>query len=298
MSEVDSGLTNNYQQKPVTTSYKLSTFFKNRNKYDYNENENKNEDENSTRDSTDIIDSKENNNFEEKPETKKQNRSLSQKKIESTTSILCSDEICFNNNNNIKKEPKANENKEIKFFIVNEKKKEKPIKKSLFFLGKKKKRNNNRKKFESSRQDNDRTKFVRQVFNSFWYGKLPDIFTKNSKSKIKKFPLGFINETAKIRGGDYLDKTIKYFYEEKKLYKHQELESYFNYNIKVINKIITGGEKNDLEELLNIKYTDLINEYLKSKEFQEFIESMKKKDIFEADKFKFFAENFINNSQS
>ena len=63
----------------------------------------------------------------------------------------------------------------------------------------------------------------------------------------------------------------------------------------MINKIITGGERNDLEELLNIKYTDLINEYLKSKEFQEFIESMKKKDIFEADKFKFFAENFINN---
>ena len=299
MSEVDSGLTNNYQQKPVTTSYKLSTFFKNRNKYDYNENENKNEDENSTRDSTDIIDSKENNNFEEKPETKKQNRSLSQKKIESTTSILCSDEICFNNNNNnIKKEPKANENKEIKFFIVNEKKKEKHIKKSLFFLGKKKKRNNNRKKFESSRQDNDRTKFVRQVFNTYWYGKLPNIFKKNKTNKIKKFPQGFINETAKIQGQDYLDKSIKYFYTEKKLYKSTEVESYFNYNINFINKLMEGNEKDDLEKLFDIKYSDLINEYLESKEFQKFIESMKIKDIFEANKFKYFAYNFINNSQS
>ena len=299
MSEVDSGLTNNYQQKPVTTSYKLSTFFKNRNKYDYNENENKNEDENSTRDSTDIIDSKENNNFEEKPETKKQNRSLSQKKIESTTSILCSDEICFNNNNNnIKKEPKPNENKEIKFFIVNEKKKEKPIKKSLFFLGKKKKRNNNRKKFESSRQDNDRTKFVRQVFNTYWYGKLPNIFKKNKTNKIKKFPQGFINETAKIQGQDYLDKSIKYFYTEKKLYKSTEVESYFNYNINFINKLMEGNEKDDLEKLFDIKYSDLINEYLESKEFQKFIESMKIKDIFEANKFKYFAYNFINNSQS
>ena len=298
MSEVDSGLTNNYQQKPVTTSYKLSTFFKNRNKYDYNENENKNEDENSTRDSTDIIDSKENNNFEEKPETKKQSRSLSQKKIESTTSILCSDEICFNNNNNIKKEPKANENKEIKFFIVNEKKKEKHIKKSLFFLGKKKKRNNNRKKFESSRQDNDRTKFVRQVFNTYWYGKLPNIFKKNKTNKIKKFPQGFINETAKIQGQDYLDKSIKYFYTEKKLYKSTEVESYFNYNINFINKLMEGNEKDDLEKLFDIKYSDLINEYLESKEFQKFIESMKIKDIFEANKFKYFAYNFINNSQS
>jgi hypothetical protein len=299
MSEVDSGLTNNYQQKPVTTSYKLTTFFKNRNKYDYNENENKNEEENSARDSTDITESEEKNNFQEKPETKRPNRNLSQKKIESTNSNLCSDEICFNNNNNnIKKEPKANENKEIKFFIVNEKKKEKPIKKSLFFLGKKKKRNNNRKKFESSRQDNDRTKFVRQVFNTYWYGKLPNIFKKNKTNKIKKFPQGFINETAKIQGQDYLDKSIKYFYTEKKLYKSTEVESYFNYNINFINKLMEGNEKDDLEKLFDIKYSDLINEYLESKEFQKFIESMKIKDIFEANKFKYFAYNFINNSQS
>ena len=297
MSEVDSGLTNNYQQKPVTTSYKLSTFFKNRNKYDYNENENKNEEENSARDSTDITESEEKNNFQEKPETKRPNRNLSQKKIESTNSNLCSDEICFNNNN-IKKEPNPNENKEIKFFIINETKKVKPVKKSLFFLGQKKKRNKNRKKFESSRQDNDRTKFVRQVFNTYWYGKLPNIFKKNKTNKIKKFPQGFINETAKIRGQDYLDKSIKYFYSEQKLYKQTELESYFNYNINFINKLMEGNEKDDLEKLFDIKYTDLINEYLESKEFQKFIESMKRKDIFEANKFKYFAENFINNSQS
>lgn len=298
MSEVDSGLTNNYQQKPVTTSYKLTTFFKNRNKYDYNENENKNEEENSARDSTDITESEEKNNFQEKPETKRPNRNLNQKKIESTNSNLCSDEICFNNNNNIKKEPNPNENKEIKFFIINETKKVKPVKKSLFFLGQKKKRNKNRKKFESSRQDNDRTKFVRQVFNTYWYGKLPNIFKKNKTNKIKKFPQGFINETAKIRGQDYLDKSIKYFYSEKKLYKQTELESYFNYNINFINKLMEGNEKDDLEKLFDIKYTDLINEYLESKEFQKFIESMKRKDIFEANKFKYFAENFINNSQS
>jgi len=297
MSEVDSGLTNNYQQKPVTTSYKLTTFFKNRNKYDYNENENKNEEENSARDSTDITESEEKNNFQEKPETKRPNRNLRQKKIESTNSNLCSDEICFNNNN-IKKEPNPNENKEIKFFIINETKKVKPVKKSLFFLGQKKKRNKNRKKFESSRQDNDRTKFVRQVFNTYWYGKLPNIFKKNKTNKIKKFPQGFINETAKIRGQDYLDKSIKYFYSEKKLYKQTELESYFNYNINFINKLMEGNEKDDLEKLFDIKYTDLINEYLESKEFQKFIESMKRKDIFEANKFKYFAENFINNSQS
>ena len=249
MSEVDSGLTNNYQQKPVTTSYKLTTFFKNRNKYDYNENENKNEEENSARDSTDITESEEKNNFQEKPETKRPNRNLSQKKIESTNSNLCSDEICFNNNN-IKKEPNPNENKEIKFFIINETKKVKPVKKSLFFLGQKKKRNKNRKKFESSRQDNDRTKFVRQVFNTYWYGKLPNIFKKNKTNKIKKFPQGFINETAKIRGQDYLDKSIKYFYSEKKLYKQTELESYFNYNINFINKLMEGNEKDDLEKLL------------------------------------------------
>ena len=299
MSEVDSGLTNNYQQKPVTTSYKLTTFFKYGNICDFNENANKIEEENSTKDSTDIIDIKEKNVFEEKlkSETNKRNRSLSQKKIESTNSNLCSDEICFKNNN-IKNGPKPSEYKEIKFFIINETKKVKPVKKSFFFLGQKKKRKKNRKKFESSRQDNDRTKFVRQVFNTYWYEKLPNIFKKNKTNKIKKFPQGFINETAKIRGQDYLDKSIKYFYTEKKLYKQTEIESYFNYNINFINKIMEKNEKNDLEKLFDIKYSDLINEYLESKEFQKFIESMKKKDIFEANKFKYFADNFINNSQN
>ena len=300
MSEVDSGLTNNYQQKPVTTSYKLTTFFKNGNKCDFNENENKSEEENSTKDSTDIIDIEEKNDFEKKYklETKKRNRSLSRKKIDSTNSNLCSDEIFFRNNN-IKNEPKPNENenKEIKFFIINEPNKVKPVKKSLFFLGQKKKRKKNRKKFESSRQDNDRTKFVRQVFNTYWYGKLPNVFKKNKTNKIKKFPQGFINKTAKIKDQDNLDKTIKYFYTEKKLYKEKELENYFNYNINFINKIMESNEKDDLEQLFDIKYKDLINEYLESKEFQKFIESMKKKDIFEANKFKYFAENFINNSR-
>ena len=59
-----------------------------------------------------------------------------------------------------------------------------------------------------------------------------------------------------------------------------------------------GKDKNDLEKLFDIKYTDLINEYLESKEFKKCIELMKKKDSFEADKFQYFAENFINNSQS
>jgi hypothetical protein len=304
MSNGVSGLNNNYQHPPVTTTYKLVEYIKQLSKCDYNEKENKTDlDNNSTRESTEFMEIEKQNEFEEKSkiETKKGNRSQSRKKIESTNSNFSLTEQIFFQENNIKKEKNEEiQTKKIKFLTTKEinKKKVKKNKKSLFYPNQKKTKVKNRKKFESSRQDNDRTKFVRQVFNSFWYGKLPNIYTKNAKNKIKKFPLGFIRETAKIRGGDYLDKTIKYFYEEKKLYKNQEIESHFNYNKKMINKIMTGKEKNVLEELLDLKYTDLINEYLKSKEFQEFIESMKKKDIFEAEKFKFFAENFINNSHS
>jgi hypothetical protein len=304
MSNGVSGLNNNYQHPPVTTTYKVHEYIKQLSKCDYNEKENKTDlDNNSTRESTEFMEIEKQNEFEEKSkiETKKGNRSQSRKKIESTNSNFSLTEQIFFQENNIKKEKNEEiQTKKIKFLTTKEinKKKVKKNKKSLFYPNQKKTKVKNRKKFESSRQDNDRTKFVRQVFNSFWYGKLPNIYTKNAKNKIKKFPLGFIRETAKIRGGDYLDKTIKYFYEEKKLYKNQEIESHFNYNKKMINKIMTGKEKNVLEELLDLKYTDLINEYLKSKEFQEFIESMKKKDIFEAEKFKFFAENFINNSHS
>ena len=292
MSEGNSGI-NIYPQKVVTTFYKLTTFFKNWNKCDYNDNEITTEEDNSTKE----IEEKHEFEDKSKSETKKRNQSLSRKKIDSTNSYLSSDELFFQEKN-IKIEQRQNKNKEIKFLICNEPKKVKEKKKSLFFLNQKKKRNKNRKKFESSRQDNDRTKFVRQVFNSYWYEKLPNIFKKNKNNKIKKFPQGFINETAKIRGKDYLDKTIKFFYTEKKLYKPKELESYYIYNINFINKIMEGNEKNDLEKLFDIKYTDLINEYLESKEFENFIESMKKKDIFEANKFKYFADNFINNSQS
>lgn len=304
MSNGVSGLNNNYQHPPVTTTYKVHEYIKQLSKCDYNEQENKTDlDNNSTRESTEFMEIEKQNEFEEKSkiEIKKRNTSQSRKKIESTNSNFSLTEQIFFQENNIKKEKNEEiQTKKIKFLTTKEinKKKVKKNKKSLFYPGQKKTKVKNRKKFESSRQDNDRTKFVRQVFNSFWYGKLPNIYTKNAKNKIKKFPLGFIRETAKIRGGDYLDKTIKYFYEEKKLYKNQEIESHFNYNKKMLNKIITGKEKNVLEELLDLKYTDLINEYLKSKEFQEFIESMKKKDIFEAEKFKFFAENFINNSHS
>ena len=198
MSEGDSGLNNNYQQKPVTTSYKLTNFFKNGNKCELNENDNKNEEDNSTKDSTDIMEIDKKDEFEDKPkpEIKKVNRILCRKKIDSTNSNLSMSDELFFQEINIKNEQKHN--KEIKFFISNETKKIKREKKSLFFLGQKKKRNKNRKKFESSRQDNDRTKFVRQVFNSFWYSKLPNIFKKNKTNKIKKFPQGFINETAKI----------------------------------------------------------------------------------------------------
>jgi hypothetical protein len=188
MSEGDSGLNNNYQQKPVTTSYKLTNFFRNGNKCELNENDNKNEEDNSTKDSTDIMEIEKKDEFEDKPkpEIKKVNRILCRKKIDSTNSNLSMSDELFFQEINIKNEQKHN--KEIKFFISNETKKIKREKKSLFFLGQKKKRNKNRKKFESSRQDNDRTKFVRQVFNSFWYSKLPNIFKKNKTNKIKKFP--------------------------------------------------------------------------------------------------------------
>ena len=304
MSNGGLGLNDNYQHQPVTTSYKLIEFFRRATKCDYNEKENKPDvDNNSARDSTEFMEIEKQNEFEEKSkiETKKRNQSQNRKKNDSTNSNLSlSDKIFFNENDIQKEKNEEIQTKKIKFLIINEinTKKKKKNKKSLFFPGQKKTKVKNRKKFESSRQDNDRTKFVRQVFNTYWYGKLPNIFKKNKTNKIKKFPQGFINETAKIQGQDYLDKSIKYFYTEKKLYKSTEVESYFNYNINFINKLMEGNEKDDLEKLFDIKYSDLINEYLESKEFQKFIESMKIKDIFEANKFKYFAYNFINNSQS
>ena len=95
----------------------------------------------------------------------------------------------------------------------------------------------NRKNF-SSRQDNDRVKFVRQTLNFYIYNKLTNkIKASKIKQKLKKFPEKLINEIAKINNKKYLDMTLENLYLNKELYNSKELLKHFEHNLAIIKYI-------------------------------------------------------------
>ena len=187
--------------------------------------------------------------------------------------------------------------------IYNRKKKQKP-----FLIKKiKKKKNKNKgktnKKSISSRQDNDRVKFVRQTLNYYFYNKLTNLIRTNNKiiQKLRKFPEKLINEIAKLNNKKYLNMTLEDLYLNKELYTSIELLNHFEYNLVIINRLIEEKnkefrEKSGVEILLKMKFGDLIKEYLQSAEYKQKMNELNETNgTYFAEKFKYFAINFINN---
>ena len=203
----------------------------------------------------------------------------------------------FNNFDNKCFEKKCQINKEKKKWIPFSIKKVKKIKN-------KREKKSNRKSY-SSRQDNDRVKFVRQTLNFYLYNKLTNIIKLSKiKQKLKKFPEKLINEIAKINNKKYLNLTLEDFYTRRELYNSKELLKHFEHNLVIINHIMEENNKNfretsGVEILLKMKFRDLINQYLKSDEYkQKMTELNKNNGIYFAEKFRYFSDNFINNYQN
>ena len=180
-------------------------------------------------------------------------------------------------------------------------------KKKYFYIKKIKKNKVKKanKKSYSSRQDNDRVKFVRQTLNFYLYNKLTNIIKLSKiKQKLKKFPEKLINEIAKINNKKYLNLTLEDFYTRRELYNSKELLKHFEHNLVIINHIMEENNKNfretsGVEILLKMKFRDLINQYLKSDEYkQKMTELNKNNGIYFAEKFRYFSDNFINNYQN
>ena len=180
-------------------------------------------------------------------------------------------------------------------------------KKKYFYIKKIKKNKVKKanKKSYSSRQDNDRVKFVRQTLNFYLYNKLTNIIKLSKiKQKLKKFPEKLINEIAKINNKKYLNLTLKDFYTRRELYNSKELLKHFEHNLVIINHIMEENNKNfretsGVEILLKMKFRDIINQYLKSDEYkQKMTELNKNNGIYFAEKFRYFSDNFINNYQN
>ena len=175
--------------------------------------------------------------------------------------------------------------------------------KNLFTLCKKRKRAMsgkseeilNKKKCEGSRQDHDRTKFIRKVLNIYWYKQIVDATNQSSENHIKKFAEKFIYKISKIENKEYLDMTLKDFYEKKELYQLCEpkiIKSHFEHNIKIIEAL---KDNPTIDNLLSKKYEDLIREYMDSTEYKKYTETLYG---YKGKKFQYFVKNFISNSKS
>ena len=190
-----------------------------------------------------------------------------------------------------------------KYQIYNGKKKQVPF---LIKKIKKKKDKNEvktKKKSKSSRQDNDRVKFVRQTLNYYFYNKIKNLIRPNNTiiQKLRKFPEKLINEIAKLNNKKYLNMTLEDLYLNKELYNSIKLLKSFSYNLVIINRLNEEKnkefrEKSGVEILLKMKFGDLIKEYLQSAEYKQKMNELNKTNgKYFAEKFQYFAINFINN---
>ena len=115
-------------------------------------------------------------------------------------------------------------------------------------------------------QDNIRKKLKTSFFNTFLRKKINEILNnKESRFYFEKFPISFVNDIRKNTNKDIIDKTLLEIILKKELYNEKDLSNY-HHNLKVLeNKEIKEVE--ELNEILNKKYSELFEEYINSKEF-------------------------------
>ena len=115
-------------------------------------------------------------------------------------------------------------------------------------------------------QDNIRKKLKTSFFNTFLRKKINEILNnKESRFYFEKFPISFVNDIRKNTNKDIIDKTLLEIILKKELYNEKDLSNY-HHNLKVLeNKEIK--EIDELNEILNKKYSELFEEYINSKEF-------------------------------
>ena len=89
--------------------------------------------------------------------------------------------------------------------------------------------------------------------------------------------------------------TLKKFYEIKELYKENQEKKIFKHNLSIINELRKEcykdfREKSGFDIILEMTFSDLVAEYLKSKEYNKYINTLEEK---EKQYYTFFAEHFI-----
>ena len=78
-----------------------------------------------------------------------------------------------------------------------------------------------------------------------------------------------INQISRKKNKHFLEFTLKEFYETKELYKENQIENTFEHNLSIINELRKDfykdlWEESGLDDILNMTFSDLIVQYLRS----------------------------------
>ena len=125
--------------------------------------------------------------------------------------------------------------------------------------------------------DNMRRKIKRTFLNSALIPKI-NMMIKNKGGQFffKKFNQHFVDDVSKKTNRELLNMTLEEIFRKKELYQENELPNY-KHNINFVeNQIIRENE--DLKKILNLKYFELFEEYINSKEFLIDVNRLKKKN--------------------
>jgi len=116
-------------------------------------------------------------------------------------------------------------------------------------------------------QDNMRKKIKRGFMNIALITKINvNLKLNNIVSYLEKFPQNLVCDVTKKTNKDLIDMTLEQIFEKKELYDEDDLSKY-EHNLKVV-KSKEVQQNSELKAILNKKYSELFEEYIKSKEFK------------------------------
>ena len=115
--------------------------------------------------------------------------------------------------------------------------------------------------------DNIRKKIKRGFLNSGLIQRINMIIkNKGGNTLFKKFKQHFVSDVSKKTNRELLNMTLEEIFRKRELYQENELIHYYH-NLKLIeSKEIQENE--DLKNIFNLKYFELFEEYINSKEFR------------------------------
>ena len=115
-------------------------------------------------------------------------------------------------------------------------------------------------------QDNIRRVFKRRLTNTYLLKVLNKELKKLGYKKLfHKFPQGFAGDATKEKNKEFMNMTLLQIFEINDSYENQDLKT-FNYNLEIIKQI--KADEN-MALILNKKFLEVYEEYIKSDEFRK-----------------------------